>query len=591
MEKPFKDLYPFFRYIQPFRMFYIFTFTSMLIQTILGLVQPMFFKRLIDNVFNAPDPINHLSEFLIIISILLLIRVVSTVLGMVGSVYTTRVTTSATNALEFDVLRKLHLVPMRYHDRHAPGEIFPRLYGDPSQIIGFYMSFVPQMAASLLRMILVFFVVIYHLWWAGLIALLPAIPMWFISRFNIRYFKKISDKQFKKQQDLYMRILDMLHGMKIVKVFKKSNFEMNRFRIIQNEFRQLQIEAAKRSAWMSPLISTIGTLGGGIVFLAGAARLMGLFGFNQSTFSLGTLFMVLSYVWQLSDPITNFANFSSRLGGIRGASERILDLLKEQEIQQEDIGRNRIESDNILDFKDVTFSYDTGRPVLNKVSFSIKPGEKIGLVGPSGSGKTTILNLICGFYNPDSGMIQVGGNVPGHVNSGPPRSPLLSLAMQGGELFQGTIRENLGYGRSDITDDDLDHALEIVEAREFTAALPNGLDTMVGEGSRILSAGQMQRLSLARAIAANAEILIMDEATSWVDLWTEQRIFSRLIQEMKSKTLLCISHRLHLMQMMDQILVLRNGRLINKGTHHELIHSDSFYSSSWSLRDCDGNRD
>lgn len=586
---PFKELKYFSTYLEPFRKYYGLAISATLIQTLLGLIQPLFYRRLIDDVFNAPAPQTRIGIFFAIVSVLLGIRLLSILLTIFNSIYGTRVATSATNALESDVLKKLHLVPMHYHDRHAPGEIFPRLYGDPGMIVSFYLSSIPQLAASLIRVIIVCCVIIHYLWWAGLVSLIPVIPMWYISKYNIRYFKKMSDDQFKKQQALYMRVLDLLQGMKIVRVFKKSDFEMARFKSLQSDYQQLQIAAACRNAWMSPLIGTIGKLGGGIVFIAGAARLMQLAGLSSAGFSLGTLFMVLSYVWQLSGPITGFAGYSSQIGALRAASGRLKDLLEEKDEIPVSMVTDQTMTGSIVQFRNVSFSYDPEKKVLSDLTFSIRPGEKIGLVGPSGSGKTTLLNLICGFYSAESGNVMIKGNSSIGNERNTRDRPVLSLALQDGGLFQGSIRENLSYGREGLSEEDIVTALDIVEAREFTMALPKGLDTMVGDGARILSSGQMQRLTLARAVAADADLLIMDEATSWIDLWSEQRIFVNLMKVMRNRSILCISHRLHLMQLMDRILVLNNGRLVAQGTHDELLQTNRFYASSWSLRDFDGN--
>ena len=585
---PLQEILYFGKYVRPYRLFYVFTLSAMLIHTVLGLIQPIYYKSLVDDVFNAANPREHVREFLTIVTILFLIRVATTVFGMITTVLNTKVTTAAVNTLEFDILKKLHFLPMKYHDRHAPGEIFPRLYNDPPVLINFFIIFLPQMISALIRAIIVFFVILSNLWWAGFVAILPAIPMWLISRFNVRYFKRLSDLQFEKHQALYIRVLDMLHGMKIVKVFNKSVSEMERFRTIQKEMRDLQIQASYRSAWMSPLLGNVGRLGGAIVFIAGAARLLQLIQFGDTEFTLGTLFMVLSYVWQLAGPLTNFANFSGEYGNIRAASSRIINLLDEQESHLDITLPKQIATGNLVDFQDVSFSYDSDKKTLDRLTFSIKRGEKIGLVGPSGSGKTTILNLICGFYSPNSGELLLNGYPPRSAVAHAKETPLLSLAMQNGELFQGTIRENLAYGRTGVTEKDIIEALDLVEATPFTLTLPKGLDTLVGEGSRILSSGQMQRLALARALVAQADILILDEATSWIDLWSEQRIFNRILQKLKNHTIICISHRLHLMQLMDRVMVLRDGKLTREGTHDDLLKSDDFYASSWDLKDFDG---
>jgi len=584
-----QELKQFTKYVAPYKLFYIFTLFSMLIQTILSLIQPLYYKKLVDDVLNAPNPHDRVSEFLVVVSVLAAIRISVTILGMLNTIFNTKVMTSSVNALEYDILRKLHALPMRYHDKHASGEIFPRLYNDPPVIMSFFIGFIPQLLSSLIKAIIVFFIIMSHFWWAGLAALLPVIPMWFIGKLNVRYFKDLSDKQFKKNQFLYTRVIDMLTGIRIVRIFKKSAMEMTKFKSVQKDVRDLQVMSAVRSSWMSPLISNVGKLGGAIIFIAGSARILHLVEFADKDFTLGTLFMILSYVWQLAGPVTNIARFSGEFGGVRGATARVSELLLEEEIQTDAGLTQCCETGNIVDFNNVNFSYTPGKEILSDISFTIKKGSKIGLVGPSGSGKTTILNLICGFYPKDSGTILVNGYTPFNLRNDSGESSFISLAMQNGDLFQGTVRENLCYSRTNITEKEVWDSLKLVEADKFTATLPKGLDTPIGEGSKMLSSGQMQRLSLARAVLADSPLLILDEATSWIDLWTEQRIFNKLLQKYKERTIICISHRLHLMQLMDQVMVIRDGKLVHQDTHKNLVAKDEFYSASWELRDFDGS--
>lgn len=580
-----KNLLFFSRYVRPYSFFYVFTLVSMLVQAGLALVQPIFYKELVDDVLNAANPADHINDFIRIVMILAGIRISVIGLSMISTVFKTKVSTSATNALEFDVMNKLHRLPIKYHDRHPTGDIFPRLYNDPPQILNFYLTFLPQLVISIVKAIIVFFVILFNLWWAGLLALLPVLPMWIISKYNVRYFKELSDKQFIKHQRLYNRVLDMIHGIRIVRIYQKEKAEMKRFKTIQSDLRDLQIQSSVRSAWMSPLISNVGRLGGFIVFLAGSARLLNIIEFGDKEFTLGTLFMVLSYVWQLAGPVTNIANFSGEYGAIRAAAKRLSDLLSEEEIVPR-ITASTLQSDETaLAFQNVEFSYDPGKKTLSDLSFRINSGENIGIVGPSGSGKTTILNLICGFYTADSGQV--------YVSDQSQRSDgvsTLSLAMQSGDLFQGTVRENLAYANPGVSDDEINSVLDLVEARAFVHGMTNGLDTQVGEGSNIISTGQTQRLALARSILAGSPVLILDEATSGVDLWSEQRIFTRLLQKCKNQTIICISHRLHLMKLMDRVFVIRDGKLVHSGTHDYLLENDDFYLSSWDFKDFDGNR-
>ncbi len=583
-----RDLIWFWRYIRPHWVPYLVTVTALFLQTGIGLVQPLYYKILVDDVLNTSAPRGDLHLFIWILAVLGGLRVASIAVAMVSEILTTRISLNASNALESDLFRKLNMLPMRYHDRHAPGEIFPRLYNDPPSIIGFFLGSFPNIVTSLVKAIVVFGIILFMIWWAGIIAILPAIPIYFISRLNTKYFKSLSDRMFAKQQDLYTRVIDILNGIRIVRIFNKADYEIRRFNTLQRDVFDLKMEATYRSTWMSPLIGTIGKLGGGVIFIVGACRLLNFVSWGSASITLGSLFMLLSYVWQLAAPISNLANFSSELGNLQAASRRVKELLDEKPVERSTADLSVHAVGPIIEFRNVEFEYEAGKPVLTNLNLSIQPGELVGLVGPSGSGKTTILNLICGFYDPTRGSVHIHGIAPNDAILMSRSTPLIGLAMQDGALLQGSIRENMRYARPNAADEEIWEALKMVEAFDFVSNLPRGLDTRVGEGSNFFSSGQMQRLAMARAWMAKSEILILDEATSWVDLWTEQRIFRRLLRSRSDQTIVCISHRLHLMQLMDRIIVLRNGEIASEGTHAQLLDSDSFYAATWNLRDVDG---
>lgn len=563
----------------------------MFLQTGLGLIHPLYYKRLVDDVLNTQSPRGDLPLFLFILTILAGLRLSTMLLGMISSVLTTKISILATNALQSDIFTKLNHLPMRYHDRHAPGEIFPRLYSDPSSLIGFFMGSLPNLVTSIIKAIVVFFIILSLMWWAGIIAVLPIIPIYFISRFNMKYFRELSERMHKKQQMLYMRVLDLLHGIRIVRIFNRTDEELEQFNSVQRDVFKLSMESTVRSTWMSPLIGTLGQLGGGIVFMFGACQLLHFISVGSTTFTLGSLFMLMSYVSQLSSPISNLANFSSQLGSLHAASIRVRELLDEPIVEVDTTPPVPNSHSPAIECAGIQFEYERGKPILQDISFRIEPGELVGLVGPSGSGKTTILNLLCGFYEPTAGGVLIQGCRPNDLIANTREQPVISLAMQDGGLMQGSIIENLRYAKRDATEQDIWDALDRVEATEFVKRLPNGIETRVGEGANLMSSGQMQRLALARALIAESDILILDEATSWVDLWTEQRIFQRLLKRKSNQTILCISHRLHLMQIMDRILVLKNGKLVSNGTHQELLRTDEFYAATWHLRDVDGYDD
>jgi ATP-binding cassette, subfamily B, bacterial len=558
------------RYLLPYKMNYLLIMMAMLMQSGIGLVQPVYYKVLVDDVLNSEDPRSKLTLFITILVVLGGLRIISIALGMMQGILATKISVRAINALESDIFRKLHHLPMQYHDRHAPGEVFPRLYSDPPALINFFISSLPNLLISGISAVVVFIIILNQLWWAAFIALLPVIPIYFISSLNVKYFRDLSDRMFEKQQMLYTRVLDVLDGIRIVRIFGRSRHEIERFNALQGDLYRIQMESAARSSWMSPLIGVVGKLGGAVIFLFGAARLLHLMDIGTTAFTLGSLLMILSYVWQLANPISSVAHFSSEFGNIRAASARVRKLLSEPELLAEPAG-DLVPDAPAISFSNVKFGYDPEKLIIKGVSFEINEGEVVGIVGPSGSGKTTLLNLVCGFYQPNEGSVRLFGSDPATAIAKSCDPPAVSLAMQDGALLQGTILENLRYANPSAGDSQIWDALRKVEADQFVRALPKGIDTLVGEGAKILSSGQLQRIAIARAILADAKILILDEATSWVDLWTEQRIFRQILRANPKQAVLCISHRLHLMQLMDRVMMLKDGLLISCDTHDNLL--------------------
>ncbi len=561
-------------YLMRYRTLFLKMCLMMGVGSILALIQPLVYRHLIDDVLNAPAGTGSYGTLILWLLLLAGLHLGTLFSGIFRKIWNAGLAFSAIRDLESAADEKLDRLPMAYHDRQSGGNLLPRVFSDPTTIMDALVNLLPALAESLIRGLIIFIILLSILWWAGFLALIPIIPIAVLALWNIRYFKHLSDRLFGKQQDLLRQLLHTLSGIRLVRVFDRIRTERKQFDEFQENVFQLRMENAVRNAWISPIITTLGKTGGILIFLVAAVHVLSSAMTGSTSFTLGMLFMLLGYVWQLAAPITQVGQAASAYGHVHAAATRLHDLLNEP-VPEPLNPPVRIDTGaDAVALSHITFGYAPEKPVLQNVSFSIGPGEVVGLTGPSGSGKTTISNLICGFYKADSGILTLPSSV--------------ALAMQNAHLMNRSLRDNLMYGAPDVSDETVWKVLDVVEATSFVQDLPRELDTIVGEGGRTLSSGQQQRISLARALLSDAPLLILDEATSGIDLWTEHRIWKRILNHCTGRALLCISHRVHLMRDTDRILVLVNGRIAENGTHDELTRKDGYYAACLEMKDFDG---
>jgi ABC-type multidrug transport system fused ATPase/permease subunit len=458
-----------------------------------------------------------------------------------------------------------------FHDQAQTGDLLTRSMSDVEQLKNFtgrgllmifnLILLVVGVAIALLSMnwklALLSLVILPLLYWRAAIFSTSIRPM----------FRAIQDQVAK----VATLVQDNAAGARVVKAFGQEQREIERFDEANAELYQRYFVSSRVQSFNTPLLNFIAN-GATIVMLwVGGLLVIA----NQLT--VGELVAFYAYLLQIVGPVRQGGFLMSMASRAAASSERILEVLDtpigvSTPPDAVELGPIRGE----VEFRDVTCEYHPGRAVLEHVSFKADPGRTIALVGATGSGKTTVANLIPRFYDVSSGQVLIDGNDVRDVDLGSLRRQI-GIVMQETTLFSGTIRENIGFGKADATEDDINWAARTARAEEFIARLPKGYDTLVGERGVSLSGGQKQRVAIARALLMDPRILILDEFTSAVDATTERLIRAALVELMRGRTTFVIAHRLSTVRAADLILVLQSGRLVDTGTHEELLESSHVY--------------
>ncbi|MGC9063453.1 MAG: ABC transporter ATP-binding protein, partial [bacterium] len=371
--------------------------------------------------------------------------------------------------------------------------------------------------------------------------------------------------------DLDGFIEENISGQKVVKVFCREEKEIERFEEVNRELKRVGTKAQIYAGIIPPLMNVLNNIDFAIV-----AGFGGWFAV-QHIITVGTIASFINYSRQFIRPLNDLANQFNMIQSAIASAERVFEVIDEEPEPVDP--PDAIELKDVkgeVEFRNVSFSYEEGVPILKNVSFHAKPGQTIALVGPTGAGKTTIVNLLTRFYDIQNGSILIDGIDIRKIKRSNLRS-LLGIVLQDTYLFSASVKENIRYGRLDATDKEIEAAARLANAEQFILRLPNGYDTILSEDGGDLSQGQRQLLAIARAILANPAILILDEATSNVDTRTEKHIQEAMLNLMKGRTSFVIAHRLSTIRKADIILVINDGEIIERGKHEQLLEKKGFY--------------
>ncbi|GJQ35998.1 MAG: ABC transporter [Anaerolineaceae bacterium] len=470
-----------------------------------------------------------------------------------------------------DLSEKMNRMPLRYFDGTTHGEVLSRITNDVDTLNQTLSQSLTQIITSLVTVVGVLIMMLSISWQMTLVALV-VIPL---SMVTVMLIVKQSQKFFKQQQE-YLghvngHVEEMYGGHIVMKAFNGEAESIQKFDQSNNTLYDSAWKSQFLSGLMMPIMMFIGNLGYVAVAILGGYLAI------RNAITVGDIQAFIQYMRSFTQPITQLANISNVLQQTAAAAERVFEFLDEKEEVEDTTSPIKLESvSGHVEFKDVHFGYDPAKPVINDFSAEAEPGHKIAIVGPTGAGKTTMVKLLMRFYDVDSGKILVDGHDIRDFTRKDLRK-MFGMVLQDTWLYNGTIMENIRYGRPDATDDEVIAAAQLAHVDHFVHTLPDGYNMVLNEETSNISQGQMQLLTIARAFLADPKILILDEATSSVDTRTEVLIQRAMTNLMKNRTSFVIAHRLSTIRDADLILVMNHGDIVEQGTHKELLAKYGFY--------------
>jgi ATP-binding cassette subfamily B protein len=480
-----------------------------------------------------------------------------------------------TYRLRKDLSEKINRMPLRYFDGTNHGEILSRVTNDVATVSQTLSQSLSTIISSVTGVIGALIMMLSISWMLTLVAIL-IIPL---SMIFLRLILPQSQKYFSQQQD-YLghvngHVEEMFSGHIVVKAFNGEKKSVEKFEGYNNTLYEAGWKSQFLTGLLFPIMNFIGNLGYVAISILGAwLALLG-------RVTVGDIVAFLQYIRSFTQPLTQIANISNILQQTAAAAERVFEFLTESEEIKET--ENPIQLPAItghVEFRDVHFGYNPEKTIINDFSASVEPGQKVAIVGPTGAGKTTMVKLLMRFYDVNSGAILVDGHDIREFSRADLRC-LFGMVLQDTWLYNGNIRENIRYGRPEATDEEVIAAAKAARVDHFVRTLPEGYDLVLNEETTNISQGQMQLLTIARAVLADPSMLILDEATSSVDTRTEILIQEAMDELMKGRTSFIIAHRLSTIRNADLILVMEHGDIVEQGTHEELLAKNGAYAEMY----------
>ena len=556
-------------YIAGNRKYLILVIISALLANIFMLVAPYISGRAIDFIKgenNVDFPM--VAKF---IGILFAVYVLNALFTWGMTVFTNALSNHSIKKMRKDAFGKISKLPLKFFDGHSHGDIISRLTNDIDAVSEGLLQGITQLFSGIVTVVGSLVLMFLLDWRITLCVIVITIICIFVSKAIATNSGKMFRLQAQTIGELNGYVSETVGNLKVVKAFGYEDKSSEVFGEINARLYDCGQKAQFYSSLVNPTTRYINNLAYiSVGVLGGLAALAG-------HLSVGIISSFLIYATQFARPINDMTSILTQLQSAQAAAARIFALGEiEPETPDEDRPELEVKNGEVM-FKDVDFSYNKDKELIKDLNIAAKPGQRVAIVGPTGAGKTTIVNLLMNFYGVDKGTIFVDGQAIDSVQRDSLRKNF-GMVLQDTWLFAGTVKENIAYGKEGATDEEIINAAKAASAHGFIKRLPNGYDTMITEDGGNLSSGQKQLLTIARAMLSDPKILILDEATSNVDTMTEQRIQKAFLKMMEGRTSFIIAHRLSTIREADLILVMDKGRIIEQGTHNELLAKNGFYT-------------
>lgn len=555
------------KYIGKYKFSFIISLVLTLFSTVCTLYIPVLAGDAIDMIVGKGD-VNFAGLTKILILIL-----VAIIIGGISQYFTNtlnnRMANNTVKDMRTDAFNNLQYVPVSYIDSRNTGDIVSRVIADAEQFSdGLILGFQNLFSGVITILGTLFFMFTINIWLALIVLVLTPLSLFvskFISKRTYKYFKKQSEQRGKETS----YIEEMLSNIKVVKSYHREDENSENFDVINEELGKDSLNATFFSSLTNPCTRFVNSIVYAVVGLSGA-----LFAIN-GIITVGNLSASLAYANQYTKPFNDITGVITELQNAIACAGRLLEVIDaKRESDAKGTLPNNVKGDFTV--SDVAFSYDKNKELIKNLSFELKSGQRLAVVGPTGCGKTTLINLLMHFYDIDSGSIKVDGVDINTVSRKSLRQNV-GMVLQDTWLKSGTIKENIVFGNENVTDEQVIEAAKKSHAHSFIKKLHNGYDTFIGEDGGSLSTGQKQLICITRLMLSPPPILILDEATSSIDLLTEQRITRSFMKLMKDRTSFVVAHRLKTIVESDLILVMKDGKVIESGTHKSLMEQNGFY--------------
>lgn len=527
----------------------------------------------IDAIRNQPVPLVDFEYIGKILLLLLGLYLISALFSFAMSFIMSSVAQNTVYNMRNDVKAKLDRLPLKYYDSHTHGDVLSRITNDMDTIATTLQQSLTQLITSLVSVIGILIMMLTISPVMTLIALLTLPMSMIITVFIAKNSQKYFSKQQKSLGELNGHVEEMYTGHKIVKAFGHEAESVEKFVTINQELYDVAWKAQFMSGIVFPALNFVNNLGYVLVCVVGGLLVA------KNKIEIGDIQAFIQYIRQFTQPIVQIANITNIIQSTIASAERVFEILDEDE-ELEDVESPESISNfkGQVAFDHVKFGYSEDKILMEDINIDVKAGHTIAIVGPTGAGKTTLVNLLMRFYELNGGEIRIDGVNISNMRRGDLRK-LFGMVLQDTWLFKGSIRDNIAYGKENVTEDEIIRAAELAHAHHFITTLPEGYDTILNEEASNISQGQKQLLTIARAILADPHILILDEATSNVDTRTEVLIQKAMGNLMHGRTSFVIAHRLSTIRDAELILVMNQGTIIEQGNHHELLAQDGFYAN------------